>query len=129
MELSDAYIESFIRPRNELLLEMERFAAEHHVPIMQLSGIEALNQVLRIQKPATILEIGTAIGYSAMRMALALPDAKIVTIERDEERVAHARAFVARSEVADRITIIEGDALEVAVEGIHPAFLTLCTSE
>lgn len=49
MELSDAYIESFIQPRNELLLEMEQFAAEHHVPIMQLSGIEALNQLLRIQ--------------------------------------------------------------------------------
>ncbi len=122
MELSDAYIESFIRPRNDLLLEMERFAAEHHVPIMQLSGIEALNQVLRIQKPATILEIGTAIGYSAIRMALALPDAKIVTIERDEERVAHARAFVARSGAADRITIVEGDALEVEVEEIHSAY-------
>jgi predicted O-methyltransferase YrrM len=122
MELSDAYIESFIQPRNELLLEMEQFAAEHHVPIMQLSGIEALNQLLRIQKPKTILEIGTAIGYSAMRMALALPDAKIVTIERDEERVAHARAFIARSEVADRITIVEGDALEVEAGQFQPAY-------
>ena len=74
MELSDAYIDSFIHPRNELLLEMEQFAAENHVPIMQLSGIEALNQLLRIQKPKHILEIGTAIGYSAIRMAMALPE-------------------------------------------------------
>lgn len=42
MELSDAYIQSFIQPRNELLLEMEAFAEEHHVPIMQLAGIDAL---------------------------------------------------------------------------------------
>ena len=52
MELSDAYIQSFIQPRNELLLEMEAFAEEHHVPIMRLAGIDALNQLLRIQNPS-----------------------------------------------------------------------------
>lgn len=51
MELSDAYIQSFIQPRNELLLEMEAYAEENHVPIMQLAGIDALNQLLRIQNP------------------------------------------------------------------------------
>ncbi|MGM9945749.1 MAG: O-methyltransferase [Lysinibacillus sp.] len=122
MELSDAYIHSFIQPRNELLLEMEQFAAENHVPIMQLSGIEALNQLLRIQKPKHILEIGTAIGYSAIRMAMALPETHIVTIERDETRVAHAREFIARSTVAERITVVEGDALEVNVEDIQGTY-------
>ena len=68
MELSDTYIQSFIQPRNDLLLEMEAYAIEHHVPIMQLAAIDALNQLLRIQKPQSILEIGTAIGYSAMRI-------------------------------------------------------------
>lgn len=122
MELSDAYIHSFIHPRNELLLEMEQFAAEHHVPIMQLSGIEALNQILRIQKPKHILEIGTAIGYSAIRMAMALPETHVVTIERDETRVTYAREFIARSEVAERITVVEGDALEVNVEDIQATY-------
>ena len=122
MELSDAYIQSFIHPRNELLLEMEQFAAENHVPIMQLSGIEALNQLLRIQKPKHILEIGTAIGYSAIRMAMALPETTIVTIERDETRVTHAREFIARSTVAERITVVEGDALEVNVEDIQATY-------
>ena len=122
MELSDAYIQSFIQPRNELLLEMEQFAAENHVPIMQLSGIEALNQLLRIQKPKHILEIGTAIGYSAIRMAMALPETQIVTIERDEARVIHAREFIARSTVAERITVVEGDALEVNVEEIQGTY-------
>ena len=122
MELSDAYIASFIPERDELLLEMEQFAAENHVPIMQLAGIESLNQLLRIQNPTSILEIGTAIGYSAIRMAQALPECNIVTIERDESRVQLAKQFIARSEVANRIQVIEGDALEVDVESIQPSF-------
>ena len=122
MQLSDAYIASFIHPRNELLLEMEQFARENHVPIMELAGIESLNQLLRIQNPKSILEIGTAIGYSAIRMAEALPKVEIVTIERDAARVGYAREFLARSEVANRITLIEGDALEVDVESIRPTF-------
>ncbi|MEG0471235.1 MAG: O-methyltransferase [Solibacillus sp.] len=122
MELSDTYIASFISDRDELLLEMEQFAQENHVPIMQLAGIESLNQLLRIQKPKSILEIGTAIGYSAIRMAQALPECQIVTIERDEARVQHAKAFIARSTEANRIQVIEGDALEVELEGIQSTF-------
>lgn len=122
MELSDAYIDSFIQPRDALLLEMEQYAADNHVPIMQLSGIEALNQLLRIQQPQSILEIGTAIGYSAMRMAQALPDVHIVTIERDESRARKARDFVGRSDVKNRITIVEGDALDVEVESIRSTY-------
>lgn len=122
MELSDVYIQSFIQPRNDLLVEMEGYAEEHHVPIMQLAAIDALNQLLRIQKPESILEIGTAIGYSAMRMADAIPNCHIVTIERDAERVALAKEFIARSAVANRIKVIEGDALEVDVDSIQPTF-------
>ena len=116
MGLADTYSENFLHSRDELLMEMERFAAEHHVPIMQLSGIEALNQLLRIQKPTSILEIGTAIGYSAIRMAQALPNVNIVTIERDVARVEKAKEFINRSTVANQITVIEGDALEVELE-------------
>ena len=122
MEFSDAYIESFIHPRNELFLEMENYAMEHHVPIMQLPAIDVLNQLLRIQKPSSILEIGTAIGYSALRMASALPDCSIVTVERDSERVQLAKQFIARSNAANRITVIEGDALEVDVEKLQSTF-------
>ena len=113
MGLADTYSENFLHSRDELLLEMEQYAEENHVPIMQLSGIEALNQLLRIQKPAAILEIGTAIGYSAIRMAQALPSTKIVTIERDKTRVEKAKEYIARSEQAENITLIEGDALDV----------------
>lgn len=122
MELSDAYIASFIPERDELLMEMERFAEQNHVPIMQLAGIESLNQILRIQNPKSILEIGTAIGYSAIRMAQALPNCRIVTIERDVSRVQYAKEFIARSEMANRIQVIEGDALEVDMETLPTTF-------
>lgn len=113
MGLSDTYVENFLPPREELLLEMEQYAQTHHVPIMQLPSIEALIQILRIQNPKTILEIGTAIGYSAIRMAKALPNTFIVTIERDTNRVEVAKQFIAKSNVESQIKVIEGDALEV----------------
>ena len=116
MGLSDTYVENFLLPREELLLEMEQYAEVHHVPIMQLSGIEALSQILRIQNPKAILEIGTAIGYSAIRMAKALPNTSIVTIERDTNRVEVAKQFIAKSNVESQITVIEGDALEVELD-------------
>lgn len=122
MAISDAYTMSFIKPRNPLLTEMEQFAKENFVPIMQLPAIELLLQMLRIQQPKSILEIGTAIGYSAIRMAEALPETKIVSIERDENRVQQAKHFLSKSSVAEQVEIISGDALEVDIENYHSAF-------
>lgn len=107
-----SYIETLIPARNDLLEEMEKFAGDHGVPIMELTGIESLLQILRIQNPSAILEIGTAIGYSALRMAFALPEAKIVTIERDEERFLLAEQYIDRSGKEKNIVLIKGDALE-----------------
>lgn len=115
MEFSEEYIETFIPSRNDLLQKMEQFAKENHIPIMKLDAIEVLLQLLRIQKPKRILEIGTAIGYSAIRMAEALPNAQIITIERDTKRLELAKNFIEQSNTASRITLIEGDALEVEV--------------
>lgn len=122
MEISDAYIQSFIPKRDELLIEMEQFAAENYIPIMQLSAIENLLQLLRIQQPKSILEVGSAIGYSAIRMAQAVPNVDIVTIERDEARIEYAKAFIGRSDVKENITLIEGDALEVDIVSKYPSF-------
>ncbi|MFZ7945497.1 MULTISPECIES: O-methyltransferase [Bacillaceae] len=116
------YIEGLIPARIPLLSEMESYAKEHNVPIMELAGIETMLQLLRIHQSERILEVGTAIGYSALRMAEALPNAEIVTIERDEERIQVAKAFIGRSPKGKQITIIEGDALEVEnfVQGRAP---------
>lgn len=108
-----SYIESLVQERNELLTEMEQYAKQHQVPIMELAGIEAMLQILRIQKPKAILEVGTAIGYSALRMATALPDVRVTTIERDPERIEAARQFFKRSGKEGQFKLITGDALEV----------------
>lgn len=108
-----AYIEEIVPERSELLGKMEQYAKVHNVPIMELAGIEAMLQLLRIQKPKMILEVGTAIGYSALRMAFAVPDSKIVTIERDEERYLLAEQYIDEAGKKEQILIIKGDALEV----------------
>lgn len=108
-----AYIEDLIPKRDPLFEEMENYAKKHHIPIMELAGIEAMLQILRIQKPEKILELGTAIGYSALRMAEAVNTAKVVTIERDSERYQIAEQYFHRSGRNDQITLIKGDALEV----------------
>ncbi|KZN98749.1 O-methyltransferase [Pseudobacillus badius] len=109
----DHYIESLIKTREPLFAEMEAFAREHRVPIMEPAGIEALLQIMRIQQPKRILEIGTAIGYSALRMAAALPDAEVVSIERDEQRYRQAMSYIGRSEYGSRVEVLFGDALEL----------------
>lgn len=118
-----SYIEGLISERNLLFTEMENYASVHNVPIMELSGIETMLQLLRIHDSKKILEVGTAIGYSALRMADALPNAQIVTIERDVDRIHLAEQFISRSEHSHQITLIKGDALEVenAVSG-HASF-------
>ena len=62
----DIYIESLIAKRPAFFLEMELYADENNIPIMEISGMEAMIQFLRIKQPKKILEIGTAIGYSAL---------------------------------------------------------------
>jgi predicted O-methyltransferase YrrM len=108
-----SYIEELIQNRSDLLEEMEQYAKAHHVPIMELSGIETILQILRIAQPKQILEVGTAIGYSALRMATVLPETNIVTIERDSERYTVAEEFIKRANKEHQISIIKGDALEV----------------
>jgi predicted O-methyltransferase YrrM len=108
-----SYIDGLFPDRNPLFMEMEEFAAENQVPIMELAGIETMLQILRIHDSKKILEVGTAIGYSALRMADALPNAAIVTIERDVERIQLATEFIQRSNHQEQIFLIKGDALEV----------------
>ncbi|MFX3624506.1 MAG: O-methyltransferase [Ectobacillus sp.] len=110
------YLLSFHRQDDQLLLEMEQYASEHEVPIMDRLGMEFMLQMLRLVEPKSILEIGAAIGYSGIRMAKAVPNAHIVTIERDVERYEKAVAYIQQSGVEERISLIFGDALEAADE-------------
>ncbi|WLR53276.1 O-methyltransferase [Bacillus tianshenii] len=106
------YVEELIPARDGLLQEMEQFAKENHVPIMELIGIETMLSMLRMKQPKRILEVGTAIGYSAIRMAKALPHAEIVTLERDEERYKQALHNIEQAGLTSRIHVLFGDALD-----------------
>lgn len=100
-----------------LLKEMEIYAAEKDIPIMQEEGITFLCNFIKEHKVKKILELGSAIGYSAIRMALLDPNISIVTIERDEERYNEAVKNIKLAGLEKQIEIILGDALETEIEG------------
>ncbi|WP_139364849.1 O-methyltransferase [Sutcliffiella halmapala] len=108
-----SYLDTLILPRNEMVTKLEKLAEKDQVPIMDLVGMEALLQLLRLSRPKKILEIGAAIGYSSIRMAQTLSDTQIVTIERDETRYQQAKEHIVEAECIHQIQLIFGDALEV----------------
>lgn len=131
------YLRGFVPPRDELLQELERYAEEHYVPILNVESVGFLRVLLKIARPASILELGTAIGYSAICMAR-FSEAKITTIERDAERAVLARRNFERAGLTDRIDFLEGDAFDLieglgeydlifldAAKGQYPRFLEL----
>lgn len=114
-----AYIGRFAKDKGPLIVEMEQYAAEHRVPIMDDTGLYTLIGLLQIQQPKRILEIGSAIGYSAIRLAEAFPDAYIYTVERDEERCSEAVKNIEKSGIG-RIEIVCADALELDTSELEP---------
>jgi len=104
---------------NENLVSLRRYAEANNVPIITFEGIRFLNQIIRISGAKRILEIGTAIGYSAIAMALE-NDVSITTIEREPDMIAIAKKNIAANALDDQITIIEGDALEMDETSFGP---------
>lgn len=100
-----------------LIEEMETYAKEHDVPIMQKEGIDFMCSFISEHHCTSILEIGSAIGYSAIRMAMLDPTVKVVTIERDDERYALAVENIAKAGLQNQITLLHGDALETEIIG------------
>lgn len=100
-----------------LIREIKKYALDNHVPIMQDKGMDFLTTFIVKNQINSVLEIGTAIGYSAIMMALANPNLKITTIERDQERYLEAVKNVKRLELENRITLVFHDALEANIEG------------
>lgn len=97
---------------NSILVSLRTYAQENKVPIITYEGIRFLNQVIKLRNIETILEIGTAIGYSSINMALH-NDVKITSIERSNEMYNIATKNIKESNLEDRITVIHNDALEV----------------
>ena len=99
-----------------MLKTLKSYAKEENVPIMNDEGIDFLTTFVIKYHISNVLEIGTAIGFSAISMALANPKLKITTIERDENRYLEAIKNVKEFGLEDRITLLFNDALEVKVD-------------
>ncbi len=107
------YIDDLLPRHQGLLKELEEYAEVHGVPIIQREVAELLKVLVKTARANKILEIGTAIGYSAMIMAEAMEGkGTVVTLERNESMVALAGENIRRGGYQDRIRIIPGDALE-----------------
>ena len=106
------YIHSLETPEEPIIEQIEQEAKETFVPIIRKETQSFLKVLMK--KPVRVLEVGTAIGYSAILMSHYLPkDGRITTIEKYEKRIPIARENFSRAAVADRITLLEGDALEI----------------
>lgn len=108
------YINSLDVGNTGILDEIEREALASYVPIIRKEMQSFLKVLLQIKRPARILEVGTAVGFSAILMAEYNPaSCTITTIENYEKRIPIARANFERAGKQDRITLLEGDAKEV----------------
>lgn len=108
------YIRSLERPENPVIEAIEQEALENFVPIIRKETQSFLKVMMLMNRPARVLEVGTAVGFSAILMSEYLPEgSRITTIENYEKRIPIARNNFKRAGKEEQITLIEGDALEV----------------
>ena len=103
----------FVKKRTK---ELKKYAKENNIPIMMDDGIDFLTSLISQRKIKNILEVGTAIGYSAIMMALVDDNIKITSIEKDRERYFEAIKNIKKFNLEDRITLIYNDALETKLK-------------
>ena len=113
-ERLNAFIDSLDTGNTPFLNGIEKEAKETNVPIIRTQVQSLLKLLLAMRKPATILEVGCAIGFSALLMSEYGPeDCHITTMEKDEKRIPVARENFRRAGKEERITLLEGDAVEI----------------
>lgn len=113
-ERLNAFIDSLDTGNTPFLNGIEKEAKETNVPIIRTQVQSLLKLLLAMRKPATILEVGCAIGFSALLMSEYGPeDCHITTIEKYEKRIPVARENFRRAGKEERITLLEGDAVEI----------------
>ena len=99
-----------------MIKKIKDYAKINKVPIMQDEGIDYLTTFITKNNIDTVLEVGTAIGYSSIMMALFRPSLKVVTIERDKDRYMEAVKNIKDFGLEDRITPLFNDALEIKLD-------------
>ena len=123
---------------NKELAKIKQDAIKRYIPIIMDDTLDVIDKILKENKPRKILEIGTAVGYSAICFSEYLQEGGLIdTIERDKERIEEAKVNIINVGVKDKINIIEGDAVEIlpmlkekydmifidAAKGKYPFFL------
>jgi caffeoyl-CoA O-methyltransferase len=109
----ERYLDRLLPPRDALLREMEEQGAREDIPISDPEVGRLLSILARAIGAQRILELGTAIGYGTLCMARAAPQARLVSIDTDQVRLAAARSYLERGGVAERVELVQGAALEV----------------
>lgn len=137
------FIRSIIPKKSDLDLEIQKYAEENHVSIVEEEVANFLKIITGIKNPLRVLEIGTGIGYSTINMAKSISkDGKITTIELLPKRMAKAAYFIEKSGEKDKVELINGDAREIinqiegpfdmifldAAKGQYGKFLDNCDS-
>ena len=105
--------------QKDVIKEMEKYAEINSIPIMQKSGINFLCKFIEKNNIKNILEIGSAIGYSSIRMALVNDDIKVTSIEKNQERYLEAIKNIKKCDLEKRITLILSDALNIDLDGTY----------
>lgn len=114
---TDIFVDSLDKGNTEFLDNLEKEAIDTDVPIIRKSMQRFLKLMLKMNKPENILEVGTAIGFSAILMAEYSEDiCKITTIEKYEKRIPIAKMNFIESGYDDKITLLEGDATDILKE-------------
>lgn len=114
------YVMNLLLESDDFFKKLEKFAEENRVPIIDKIGSAYLTQLLKIKKAKNVLEIGTAIGYSSIKLAENV-NCNVTTIERDEKMYNLAVNNVKERDLLNKITLINGDALELHSEVVNNA--------
>lgn len=110
----ERYLNNFKRNDDPLVTEMEAYAKEYNVPILSWQSADFLEILIKMLKPKRVLEIGTAIAYSSIRIARNLKRKAVLhTIEKSTDNIALANENINKANLGDRIEIFEGDALNI----------------
>jgi predicted O-methyltransferase YrrM len=112
-DLVENYLESMYKPLTEALSNLRFEAENERIPIILKSTEMFLRSIIEIKKPKNILEIGTAVGYSAACFAEKQKTANVVSIELDEEKYNTAVKNIAGMGLSERVTTLQGDAVDV----------------
>lgn len=105
-----------MKMKKNFISSLKAYALENKVPIINDSGLDFLLNLIQTTNAKDVLEIGTAIGYSAINIANL--DCKVITVERDYFMYKKALESVKEAELEDMITVINADALEVEIHGL-----------